>query len=504
MKYVARGTIWEKIVIACSILFSLVAIVFCFTHNYILTYNDAASHLNIARRVFDNLTPGFAQIGTVWLPLPHVLMIPFAASDFLWHTGLAGSIVSGIAYIICIFFVYKLIFVITKNHIGASIGALIMALNPNFLYLQTTPMTEPLLLMTCVIAMYCITKYVESRAVSALVLTGVFTALATLTRYDGWFLFITILFLLPLWVYRMYGKEEAEGSFLLFLFSGGFGIFLWILWNTFIFGDPLYFITGPYSAYAQQRVLKQVGQLPTEGHIGTSLSYYFWSMADNNGIVLLLAAIVALCLISFFFKQKKFLLTILVILSPVIFNIIALFLGQSAMNVPQAATNPGMFNIRYGIMALPAIAIILGILASQKIVRLFIIILLVVQSILFIQEGIPVSLADGLHGLYDTYYTVEASSWLKSHYTGGLILTSLASHDAFVARTQLPMRLYIHEGTQAYWAHALQQPSSEATYIAMLSFPPDVVYKAIAKNPDFIHNYTLVHSYGNFGIYKRQ
>ena len=46
-----------------------------------MLYGDAVAHINIARRVFDSRTPGLLQLGTVWLPLPHLLMIPFLISD---------------------------------------------------------------------------------------------------------------------------------------------------------------------------------------------------------------------------------------------------------------------------------------------------------------------------------------------------------------------------------------------------------------------------------------
>ncbi|EKD64432.1 MAG: hypothetical protein ACD_50C00390G0012, partial [uncultured bacterium] len=55
-----------------------------------LAYNDARSHLDIGRRVVEGLKPGLAQLGSVWLPLPHILMVPSIWNDFMWHSGLAG------------------------------------------------------------------------------------------------------------------------------------------------------------------------------------------------------------------------------------------------------------------------------------------------------------------------------------------------------------------------------------------------------------------------------
>jgi hypothetical protein len=51
----------------------------------LLLYGDAVAHINIARRVFDSRTPGLLQLGTVWLPLPHLLMIPFVVSNSAWQ-----------------------------------------------------------------------------------------------------------------------------------------------------------------------------------------------------------------------------------------------------------------------------------------------------------------------------------------------------------------------------------------------------------------------------------
>src|SRR5476649_2839198 len=64
-----------------------------------LNYNDARSHLDIGRRVVEGLKPGLAQLGSVWLPLPHILMIPTIWNDFLWHTGLSGALQSMISFI---------------------------------------------------------------------------------------------------------------------------------------------------------------------------------------------------------------------------------------------------------------------------------------------------------------------------------------------------------------------------------------------------------------------
>lgn len=66
------------------------------------------------------------------------------------------------------------------------------------------------------------------------------------------------------------------------------------------------------------------------------------------------------------------------------------------------------------------------------------------------------------------------------------------------------MKYYIHEGTREYWSEALRWPNQDVQYIALLTFPPDSVYKKLKKNPSFIKNYKKIHNYEKFEIYQRK
>ncbi len=39
-------------------------------------YGDGIAHMEGARRIFDSLTPGMEEIGSVWLPLYHLVCAP--------------------------------------------------------------------------------------------------------------------------------------------------------------------------------------------------------------------------------------------------------------------------------------------------------------------------------------------------------------------------------------------------------------------------------------------
>ena len=54
---------------------SIFTFLFYYRRGEVLLYGDAVAHINIARRVFDSKTPGLLQLGTVWLPLLHLLML---------------------------------------------------------------------------------------------------------------------------------------------------------------------------------------------------------------------------------------------------------------------------------------------------------------------------------------------------------------------------------------------------------------------------------------------
>ena len=79
---------------------SAVAVYWTSAHGYTLYYGDAEAHLNIARRILDSRTPGPEQLGTVWLPLPHLLMLPFVMRDSWWRSGMAGAIPSAICFVL--------------------------------------------------------------------------------------------------------------------------------------------------------------------------------------------------------------------------------------------------------------------------------------------------------------------------------------------------------------------------------------------------------------------
>ncbi|HVW10309.1 MAG TPA: hypothetical protein VHC90_17095, partial [Bryobacteraceae bacterium] len=96
-----------------------------------LWFGDAEAHLNIARRIIDSRTPGLAQLGTTWLPLPHLIMVPFVRNDELWKTGLAGAIPAAFCMALAGTFLFAAIRRLSGSGIAAGAAAAVFLLNPN-------------------------------------------------------------------------------------------------------------------------------------------------------------------------------------------------------------------------------------------------------------------------------------------------------------------------------------------------------------------------------------
>jgi len=177
-----------------AVLLSFIALLLSYSRGYLLLYGDAVAHLGIARRILDSRNPGLVQLGGVWLPLPHLLMLPFVQKIEWWQNGLAGAWPSLICYIASVAAIYRLArwMMIPRWALAATA---LYALNPNLLYLSTTAMTEPLFLMlliwTTLLTVECVAAIKDSRVSvvkSRLMLLAAFILAAVFTRYDGWIL----------------------------------------------------------------------------------------------------------------------------------------------------------------------------------------------------------------------------------------------------------------------------------------------------------------------------
>jgi hypothetical protein len=151
-----------------------------------LSHYDAKGHLVVARRVVDSLTPGWRQIGAVWLPLPHLLNLLPVQIDVLYRTGASGVAISIASATCAAYAIFSLVAHRGGSLVAAATAAALLTLNPNTLYLQSTPMTEPLLIALLLASTWLVRDWVDEESRRNRVRAGIALFLACWTRYEAW------------------------------------------------------------------------------------------------------------------------------------------------------------------------------------------------------------------------------------------------------------------------------------------------------------------------------
>ncbi len=151
-----------------------------------LSHYDAKAHLVVARRVIDSITPGWQQIGAVWLPLPHLLNLLPVQLDVFYRTGASGVAMSVLSMGVAAYACAAMVLRATGSKAGAMLCAGLLALNPNILYLQSTPMTEPLLIALLMVSAMALHAWASSGTPGWQRAAGWSLAAACLTRYEAW------------------------------------------------------------------------------------------------------------------------------------------------------------------------------------------------------------------------------------------------------------------------------------------------------------------------------
>lgn len=466
---------------------STASLVICYFKDLILSYGDAESHLDIAKRVIDGLTPGLAQIGGVWLPLPHLLMIPFVWNNWLWQTGLGGAIISALAFIVSSLLIYKLTFLFTKKNTVSFLASLVFILNPNILYLQSTPMTELLLIAFFVLNLYFFLGYLENNQLLFLILAGLSGLLASLTRYDGWFLVVLEDFvLLAYLIYKKISFTKIQGTIIIFTTVSFYGIFLWLFWNSLIFKNPFYFTASEFSAKSQQASWLDRGQLPAYHNLSLSTMYYLMTVMANSGLpVLALAGSGIIYFVLDSEEKIKRTFMAFVLLTPFLFYVVSLFLGQSVIFIPSLTPKSfdwQLFNVRYGVMMLPSISFFFAYLFkdSKKIIYFLMFLLALQLGVYLSGHNQIISLTDGTVGL-SSAKKVDAQDWLKKNYDYGLVLLDDYARTLSVIRSGIPMKNLIYLGSKPYWEESLNEPEKYARWIILQN--KDEVWRKIYNLP---------------------
>ncbi|MBI4770318.1 MAG: glycosyltransferase family 39 protein [Chloroflexi bacterium] len=470
-------------------------------------YADAATHLNLARRVFDSLTPGLGQVGAYWLPLVHLAELPFVWNDFLWRSGLAGTLVSALAYLGAVYFTFRLGHELTGTNSAAVLGALVMALNPNLLLLSAMPMFEAMLLCTWTAAIFYALRWARDDRHSDLILCSFWTLLATLVRHDNWVLLPGLLGLIvisTLWL-RKQGRAKLESNLILFGVMALFGVFLYLIWNQTSYGDPLWFLHPDH----RSRAVPVIAGLQEGEQLLPNLLAFPIAAYNSVGGLLVLVALLGLCDFVLSEERTAVMWAGLLTLTPFVF-FTAMVFQQGESWVLTQQFDKIEFNQRYGLDLLPAAALFVAYLGRRRWpVKVLVGLVALLTPLLMVRTGQVVAYNEPTEVFYraDNLVHVDAGSYLGAHYKGGkVLLSNFGGGDVVIMNSGLDNREFITESNQTLWFTALDRPET-ATWVIKEYDPesgPNIVNRRVEANPEFHGKFVKVYGNINYSVYVRR
>lgn len=444
----------------------------------LLLYGDATAHLAIARRILDSATPGPSQLGTVWLPLPHVLMAPFTLVMAWWRNGIAGALPSLAAFALAAWLLHRLLQPLLGG-CAANWAAAAFCLNPSLLYLSAIPMTETIYLACFLGVVFACSRYAAAPSPRAAWVTGAWALAATLCRYDAWFVLpfalATLVFLSP-------SRPTAVRAAWRFSLLAGAGPIFWFVYNAYYFKDPLAFARGPYSA----RAIQGTALYPGEHAWGTAALYFIKAVAIAVGVPLGLLALFGLViwLRRRPWRHRDAVLALLLL--PLPFYVWAMWSGNVPIFVPQYWPH-GFYNLRYGIQLLPAVAAFSGLLVAAvgrtaarlvwkpaRVGTVLGLALLVAASYLaMLRSPGPGVYAEAVHNAGGRL-AVEAAlaRSLAPWRPGQRILMYYGSFPGALPDAGIPLHAVIQESNYLLWQRALSAPQNYVAWVVLQAGSP--------------------------------
>jgi hypothetical protein len=481
---------------------TLAALFFCSQHQLLLLYGDAVAHLHIARRLFDSRTPGFRQLGSVWLPLPHLLLVPFVLKMSWWQSGVPGALPSMACYVAACVGLYRLALCFVRHSI-AWLAVAFFALNPGLLYFSTTAMTEPLFLAEMVWAALLIALFARRSAAGATeglgrLLLGAALVLvcAVFTRYDGW-IYAAAAWCIATWLVarRRNLRDRVTGIWLLASVLVVLAPLLWMAYNAKQFHDPLDFLRGPYSARAiEARTSPGGGGHYPEYHKPWVATLYYLKAAELGAVVpyaTQLIFLISLIGTAFLWirRRRAALAAATLLWLPLPFYAYAVAYGSVPIFIPVWYPH-SWYNTRYGMEMLPAFALFAaaaleGLATWRPRWQHWMVpvaaVLVLVNSVLLLRAN-PLVFQEAVQNSRSRMAFERAlSNWLRMLPPGTTLLMSTSDHIGAVQSAGIPLRDIINEGDYYEWGAALKDPAAKANYVVALD--GDAVARAVAEHP---------------------
>ena len=497
----SRHEMW-LLVLACMLL-SLAALVYCWQHQWLLLYGDAVAHLHIARRILDSRTPGFRQLGSVWLPLPHLLLLPFVQRMSWWQSGVAGALPSMLCYTAACAGLLRLARMFLQPAV-ALLAVAFFALNPGLVYFSTTAMTEPLFLAEIVWAALLIALFArrsaagETAGLRPLLLGAALVLVcAVFTRYDGWIYTAAAWCVASFAVLRRRNlRERLTGIWLLGSVLVVVAPLVWIAYNARQFHDPLDFMRGPYSAHAIELRTSPAGAGHYPGYHNMRIAgLYFLKAAELGATVqhaanlLLLLTICGTALLWLRRRAGDGLAAAILLWLPLPFYAYSVAYGAVPIFIPLWFPH-SWYNTRYGMEMLPAFALfaaaaVEGLLAWRPRWSRWMLgsaAALLAANVVALLHAPPLVFQEAVVNSRSRIPFEQAlAHGLEMLPAGATLLMVTSDHIGAVQQAGVPLRQIINEGDYYAWRPALEAPAGSAAYVVALD--GDAVAQAVQRRP---------------------
>ncbi len=455
-----------------------------------LTHYDAKAHLVVARRIIDSITPGWQQIGAIWLPLPHVLNVLPVQIDAFYRTGASAVAISVTAFALGVYAVARLVLRMTGSRLAAMAGAAVLALNPDVLYLQATPMTEALLIGTTLLAVALVTEWVEDEQPRTLRAAGWTTAAAFLTRYEAWPITVAMLGLAAVAFWRR-GRSAMDAV----RTTTRLAVYPVIAGAAFLIQSRVtigaWFVTGGFYVPDNQDMGRPF-------HAAQSIWWGTHVLAGYGVLVLAAIGAAALLVTGLLWRRRSAAL-------------VPLSLIASGFLPWYAFVQGHPFRIRYMVPLISALAVSAG--CGIGLARRWRFLAAAILVGVMIVETRPFD--------FRAPMVVEAqwdrdniagrrvvTGYLARYYDGEKIMASMASLAHYMqelSNAGFDLRDFLHEGNGDIWLAALVDPHPHAGWILVEEWAEggDRLVKLARENPRFLAGYQRVSAGGGVALYRR-
>lgn len=456
-----------------------------------LSHYDARAHLVVSRRILDSLVPGWQQVGAVWLPLPHLLGMLPAQLDTFYRTGAFAIALSVFSMALAAWSIARLVTRTTDTSIGGYTAAALLIANPNLLYLQSTPMTEPLLFGTTLLSVLCVAAWIDDGAVAYPHAAGLAVAAACMTRYEAWPISAALFCLAALVLVR---RGIAIGR----ISAGLCRLAVYPAIAVLVFLANSRWTTGQWFVDSGFFVAENAAR----GNGWLALAQVREGMYALSGRLLIWPAFLAALLVAAACVRARAQATLLLLLAPV-----------AAAALPWYAYFGGHpLRVRYSLALVFAACALCGAGVALLPRRIRLVAALVLVSGTVWQHP-PLDLEARMvrEAQRDTANRAgreAVTTYLRAHYDGTLVMMSMGSlahymHD--LSASGFNIRSFLHEGNGELWVYALDRgPKGFVGWVAVEEQAEggDALFQRGRVYPQFYRGFERVADGGGVALYR--